>query len=421
MSGLQKIQQTIQFLFFPCLTTLLLTGANINAAEQTSCYRFLIDSNVTDSVDHHQSRFEKWCYRRNMDNNDIYIYNVDNAKVNPELAMLVDKNGILTHGSLAGGRVTVHRVNAKDFNPYSIPLSEPSDEQRIALTANEFSDFAESANEVLDIFKMSDSAPASLDIYQLQPSATANRLPWRGYWWPRKNMPMLTPLRKYDSYVAARGGGNPGAAAYEQAHHGYHGVSWSGHCNGWAAAAIIRSEPRSTRHDPISGVTFSVGDQKGMLSELDYCVSTAFFGKRNNGGGNNGDIRPELFHKTVLYYIGNLKKPVVMDYRQDPSVDNHVVSGYSMNIQQNGANRFIVTATMSFHRYDKSNTSSVGIAPRYTRIYKYNLTTNSSGQPIGGSWISSNPDFVWVPLSPARCKSNNQRITSAWIQQIIGI
>jgi hypothetical protein len=253
----------------------------------------------------------------------------------------------------------------------------------------------------------------------------SNVKPWRGYWWPYKNQPLAgtssAPLSKYDRFVKARTGISPGAASWERSHHVYSGIWWEGHCNGWAASSVLRKQPHSVT-DSRSGVSFTVSDIKGILAETDYCANVAFFGRRYNGrrGDNIKDILPGTFHRTLTYYIGSLKKPVAMDYHRDPAVDNHVVSGYTMDITKTGANTFRVTAVLTVHKYDGSRANTPGTAPRYTRTYKYNLTQNSDGS-LSGSWISTNPDFLWVPLSPADCGSNNARISHRRVAELLDL
>lgn len=395
--------------FLAGLLTLVLTTSLTAAA--TTCYKIQAAADMQ-REEHPEVRSETWCYDQNSVTGETFIYSADSDLVKPELALLLDAKGFLVHGSLQAGKVTLHKVKANEINPFSVPLLEPFGLPTTQIEKQKSQLLNASAVATVAQFRLHKKNESFNSL------TAAAVLPWRGYWWPRKGAPMVTPLTKYDEFVSARES-NPGAAAWERSRHAYNGVNWAGHCNGWTASAILRSEPAISRTDAISGVTFSISDQKGLLAELDYCVSVAFFGNRNNGGGNNGDIRPELFHKTVLYYIGSLQKPVVMDYRSDPSVDNHIASAYSMQIQQVSATQQIVTANMTFHGYDKVATNAVGIAPRYTRIYKYNLTTDSTGQITGGSWISGNPDFIWVPLSPARCRSNNQQLTSQWVSTIL--
>ena len=111
----------------------------------------------------------------------------------------------------------------------------------------------------------------------------ATRPAWSGYWWPMlsgKDRPGYVnlydadgPLDKYDRYSVAIGLPNPGARAFEEWRHwadsrlekatGFKAFWW-GHCNGWAAAAVLEPEPTQ----PISekNIKFAVGDQKGLLT-----------------------------------------------------------------------------------------------------------------------------------------------------------
>ena len=418
MVVIQKVHQKISYMFFLISATCIFSTAHA-IDNDTFCFEFTVRADMA-REDNPKFGVEKWCYKKNDVAGETFIFNADQNIVRPEQAMLISQNGILTHGSLLNGQITIHKVNSKDFNPYSVPIIKPTHLTQATISDEDFKALSSSAKLIINSFRKTQAKIEIFDNDSITPAASATTLPWRGYWWPRKNAPMIPPLIKYDKFVTHREG-NPGAAAWESTRHGYNGVNWAGHCNGWAASAILRSEPNMSRSDSISGITFSVSDQKALLAELDYCVSVAFFGNRNYGAGNNGDIRPELFHKTVLYYIGALHKPVIMDYRADASVDNHIVSAYSMQTQQINSNKKIVTATMTFHSYDKSATNVPGIAPRYTRVYKYYLDTDDNGNPISGTWISGNPDFIWVPLSPARCSSNNQRISSNWITTILSM
>ena len=418
MAVIPKNYQKVSCVLFLILITFFFSTAYALDAD-TSCFEFTVRADMAREVNP-KFGIEKWCYQQNAVTGETFIFNADQNIVRSEQAMLISLNGILTHGSLLNGQITIHKVKSKDFNPYSVPIAIPTDLAKAIISDEDFNALNSSAKLIINSFRKAQTKIESFDNSTLAPLASATRLPWRGYWWPRRNAPMVPPLIKYDRFVTARQG-NPGAAAWERSVHAYNGVNWAGHCNGWAASAILRSEPNISRSDAVSGVTFSISDQKALLAELDYCVSISFFGNRNYGAGNNGDIRPELFHKTVLYYIGALNKPIIMDYRADASVDNHIVSGYAMQIQEITSSKKIVTATMTFHGYDKSASNATGIAPRYTRVYKYYLNTDASGNPVSGSWISGNPDFIWVPLSPARCSSNNQRISSDWITTILNM
>ncbi len=386
----------------------LLFSSYAKAEQTASCYRFVKSS--TERTFPVVTKTETWCYQQVSNSKKTFVYNADEARVKPEMSFTVDENGIMTHASLLKGQLTIHTVRAREFNPFSIPFNEP----KHMMPMINFKTLNVSSINVLNFLENS-AAPEVHDfsLFNLDKFEVINGpLPWRGFWYPRKNMPMLGPLSKYDRFVQARTGVDPGSVAWENQNHAYHGVGWSGHCNGWAAATILRAEPVVAKTDPATGIVFSVSDQKGILTEADYCVGAAFFGNRNFGGGNNGDIKPELFHKTILYYIGNLHKPVAMDYHPDSSVDNHVASGYAMDIVPTGPKSFSVTTTLSMHGYDNAPSDIPGVARPYTTVYQYNLTTDDAGNPIGGNWLSKNPDFLWVPLSPVNCQKLDNTMIS---------
>ena len=391
-----------------------------SATSKAACYRLQLPGNPDATSVIARPRSETWCYQKlTRPMGATYIYNADGDKVRAELAMVIEADGIMTHGSLLAGQLTVHKVRAKEFNPFPVPLAEPMHLSNIPAAAIDSLD--ESARDVLEYLI---SQPSTIETFTLDdqafvPNASSRVLPWRGYWFPYKSQQMSAVLRKYDQFVRSRTGSSPGASAWEASHHRYTGTWWEGHCNGWAASSVLRAQPRATRHDPTSGVSFSVSDQKGLLAETDFCSNYSFFGDRYEGGGDNRrDIEPALFHKTLTYYVGKLGKPVAMDYRSDTAVDNHIVSGYSMNMQKTGANTYSVTAKLRVHKYDSSRIDTPGVAPVYTRTYKYTLRTDAGGNPISGRWISENPDFLWVPLSPASCASNNPRLDRRHVSEL---
>jgi hypothetical protein len=91
-----------------------------------------------------------------------------------------------------------------------------------------------------------------------------------------------------------------------------------------------------------------------------------------------------------------------------------------MKIKKIAADRYAVTTKIRIHKYDKARSSTPGEAPLYTRTYSYRLTEKPDGT-YTGSWTSTNPDFLWVPLAIADCNSNNPRINHDYIQQILDL
>lgn len=413
---------------FLMLPTYAQTSAD---SHQIHCYEFSLPDGTEVSEMNAKPAPQIWCYHKDTDIGGTFVFNADEAEAKPELSFYVDADGVLTHGSLLDGQVTYHRVHASEFNPFNVPTEEPLDQPtvpfpRISLESvkNIMQAFENSEVTLMKPFEVREGEVTAAAI---SPSSYGSSIkkPWRGFWWGYKNAPLArnssAPLAKYDRYVRARGFSS-NAVGWELANHKYSGVWWEGHCNGWATSAILRSEPRTSKRDRVSGVTFSVDDQKGILAETDYCAKVAFYGDRYRGNGDNKrDIFPALFHKTITYYIGQLRKPVIIDYRSDVAVDNHPVSAYSMKTVKTGPNTYTVTAVLTFHKYDSKRNMRPGIAPSYTRTYKYTLREDSRGNIVGGSWLSANPDFIWVPLSIQDCNKNNPYIRFDMVADILDL
>lgn len=404
-----------------------LYSAHAFADSNPTCYSFTVSEGPEADAAIVENK-ETWCYQQlSSPAGTLFVFNADTDKVIPELSFTIDPDGVMTHTSVKRGIRSVHKVLVKEFNPFSIPYNEPKKMQPLV---PQFLDkeLTSSANEALRVLSTSDAKLEKLDTLEMdigEITEESDIKPWRGYWWAyngrRLSNGSNSPMAKYDRFVKARTGSNPGSQSWENSRHRYHGINWEGHCNGWAASSVLRAEPATSKFDEQSGVTFSVTDQKGLLAETDYCVKIAFFGSRYRGRNSNArDIGAALFHKTLRYYIGTLKKPIAVDYKQLGPVDNHVISGYTMTITKTGTNSYAVTAKVRIHKYDKAPSQTPGEAPLYTRTYSYRLTEASDGS-LTGSWTSTNPDFLWVPLASVDCNNNNPRINHDRIQEILDL
>lgn len=407
---------------FIILFVSLLSLTALGAETSPHCYQFT--STSVEAVEHDSDEAvtdaEIWCYQRvESPQPGVMIYNMDQGKPKPELTLFNGDDGYLVHTSLLAGKLTTHRVKVADYNPFSIPLTEPKTESRLSMKLS--APIVESANTLLSSLlttQLDDDTPMTVTEGTFKAQASA--LPWRGYWWPQRGQPLTAPLKKYDAYVKAKTGTSPNAAAAERRRHPWSGEVWEGHCNGWAAASILNEEPVIPRTDARSGVTFSVLDLKGMLSERDFCVTHSFFGSRYRDASDNAsDIRPALFHKTLVYYIGSLAKPVATDYDRHETVNNAVISGYTMTIKKTASKTFRVTTVVALHHYDKTKITTPGVAPSEQRKYSYTLKVNDLGEITGGNWLSGNPDFLWVPLSHSACSKNNPKLDPNILEEIL--
>jgi len=103
------------------------------------------------------------------------------------------------------------------------------------------------------------------------------------------------------------------------------GESWWGHCNGWAAAAILTNEPRETITHSVDGheIAFTTADQKGLLTESHYSTYSHFYGQRYNGEDDDiTDITPAAFQRIVSFYIKEKGVPLVFDTTASEAVWN---------------------------------------------------------------------------------------------------
>lgn len=157
--------------------------------------------------------------------------------------------------------------------------------------------------------------------------AWAAHQPWSGWWWPATSAvrgPHLFdangPLAKYDRFVERSGRGNPGTLEWERRElwltGRFGGLTWAGHCNGWAAAALLEAEPAEPRE--IGGVAFGVADLKGLLASYHFADAATWL------HGGEADLSPVDFHGRLLYWLGNDKKGFVLTFR--PAGDEEVWS-----------------------------------------------------------------------------------------------
>ena len=75
------------------------------------------------------------------------------------------------------------------------------------------------------------------------------------------------------------------------------GTTWTGHCNGFAAASLLEPEP--TQPGTVQGVTFSVADQKGLLVDYHFGDSTAW------SFGDDDPLSSADFHRMLLDWVGS--------------------------------------------------------------------------------------------------------------------
>jgi hypothetical protein len=143
-------------------------------------------------------------------------------------------------------------------------------------------------------------------------SAQLDTPPWSGWWWPANASlgPALfapdSPLEKYDRYMANVTGEDPGTRAWEREELYFPGSQWAGHCNGFAAAALLEPEP--TEPVTIFDITFTVADLKGLLVDYHFADAEAW------AFGDDSELNPADFHRMLLNWVGVAGKGFVLTY-----------------------------------------------------------------------------------------------------------
>jgi competence ComEA-like helix-hairpin-helix protein len=151
----------------------------------------------------------------------------------------------------------------------------------------------------------------------------------------------LSPMDKYavTQYLQGNAYPNPFLISGWEILNSYNpgGESWWGHCNGWAAAAILLHEPREAVTFEAGGVDieFTTADLKGLMTESHYGVYSQFYGGRYNGEDDDvSDLSPKAFHQIVSFFIDELGVPMVFDTTATEAVWNFPAYGYKMSVKE---------------------------------------------------------------------------------------
>jgi transglutaminase elicitor len=234
-------------------------------------------------------------------------------------------------------------------------------------------------------------------------SGKADKIPWSGWWWPflETGGPNLYdaggPLDKYDAYVLARTG-TPGVAnTWEKGNHITTDPAngWWGHCNGWAAAAVLETEPSQPKIK--QNIAFSIGDQKGLVSEAhwyDNADLSVIIGKEAH-----------VFHKILIDWIGKARLPLIMDVSLGAMVNNHPVAAYRMTYSPDAAdpqkNHVICTLFGIGYAWSPDNVGTTPLGPATGIDFTYWIKGDKANPSYGeweGASINDHPDVIWHPV-----------------------
>lgn len=313
-------------------------------------------------------------------------------------------------------------------------------------------------------------------------SAIVKPTPWASWWWSYGGGGISGPARKYDqvyqNYLRSRGVDTTNyqsAAEWEGSKHSpraplYEG--WFGHCNGWSAAALNYPEPREPL--TIDGVTFSVGEQKALLSESWMEFSGDFVGRRVNDKGDFSsdrfwDVAPAQFTLILANIVSGGNRGIVIDRYTGDQVWNQPLVAYKFNpikpedyLGQHPAAPDVYRVNMSAQitwaddnvgrdevtaPYDPSKANSHFFKSR-TLNYELWLdapavfdasgrlvssgnimVTREDDRYVGGFWkngsdpaalVNSHPDYMWTPFAiQGSTGYKNERVDDHWIHDHI--
>ncbi|MCP4807935.1 MAG: ComEA family DNA-binding protein [Proteobacteria bacterium] len=152
------------------------------------------------------------------------------------------------------------------------------------------------------------------------------------------------------------------------------GGSWWGHCNGWAAAAILTNEPTESMDVTIGGqnVELTTADQKGLLTESHYSTNSRFYGGRYYKEGDDiADLYPKAFTNIISFYLKDQRVPLVFDTTAGDAVWNFPAYAADVDLTETtpeGAESLVNINTASVEELD----ALPGVGPsKGTSIVEY--------------------------------------------------
>jgi hypothetical protein len=254
---------------------------------------------------------------------------------------------------------------------------------------------------------------------EVQPNA------WSGWWWPAFNGvgPTLFaasgPLDKYDQYTLALRGYDPGTRDWERQSVFFPNTPWAGHCNGFAAAALLETEPRA----PVSalGLTFSIADLKGLLVDYHFGDAAAW-----SFGDENAEVSPAKFHSQLLDWVAGGNKGFVVTFDMGGGEVwsyplYRFTTRWAPDAEEDGLWHVSTTVWMA----------DMDVAPNFTgtrpypgpagKTFTYDLRGDPR-HPDEGEWTGSSssgrfahPSRVWYP--EARVRNPDPRLVSPGLER----
>ncbi len=269
-----------------------------------------------------------------------------------------------------------------------------------------------------DLAKKAGLIPSAALIPQKTPrlEGEASKLPWSGWWWPASLIPYQPPylfdsngpLAKYDQYVASLGLPDPHVRLWEMQHIEFDNAAlfWAGHCNGWAAAALLEPEP-TTPHT-IHGITFSIADQKGLLSDYHFADTPLWI-----YGSFTQPLNPADLQRVVINWLGQRHLGFIIDDIASPQeVQSYPVYRfrliYTTDPEHPNITHVRLTLWMASYHVNPNITGLVPYPGSAGQEFDYWITGPLTN-PTSGGWEGKSlqgphghPQLIWYPNPSVR-------------------
>ncbi len=265
--------------------------------------------------------------------------------------------------------------------------------------------------------------------------------PWAGYWFPLQGESLFgdenSPLAKLDKLAAIRNQ-HTNAASLESTQTSLAQEGWEGRCAAWATASILSKEPKVARD--IDGISFSIRDQKALLTKIFELYPSRTYGIRYDGNdstdGTLQDIRPEALHKIFLHQLGEQKRHFIVDESSGIEIWSKPVYRIRWTVQpdpeERQAFRVVAQPWLVKHRNDE-NEAPTSDVDRSSPEWTYRLYFDPSDQKdgrfriIAGEWLGHSrdhhPDTITIPMQEKEPQSSNMEINKVMnlVKQIVDL
>ena len=190
--------------------------------------------------------------------------------------------------------------------------------------------------------------------------------------------------------------------------------SWEGYCSGFTASTIKHPEPVK----PVDAGT--IGGASGVVFQPEHikALLTGIYNRTTDDSylylapASAGDGGPNMgtFHLALANYIGKANHPVGIDRTKGETSWNNPIYSYKVTSLKDAGKKDGVeyknvstTVTYSFYGSDSRSQTDPETGARVgnqkqSMTFRYRLALDDEGRIIGGRALSSNGNFLWIPL-----------------------